>query len=163
MKLLAPLAIIGLLIALLVGCRPDVAASDFTIELYSGEEFRLSQQAGNHPVVLNFWYPSCPPCREELPHLEAAWEEYRGQGVHFLGLFVPRGFDTEGDAKYFVDELGLTFDFATDRRAEITARYDVEVFPTTFFIDKTGRVSAKATGALNHARLTRIIEKMVNN
>jgi cytochrome c biogenesis protein CcmG/thiol:disulfide interchange protein DsbE len=80
-----------------------------------------------------------------------------------LGLFVPRGFDTEGDAKYIVDELGLTFDFATDRRAEITARYDVEVFPTTFFIDKTGRVSAKATGALNQARLTRIIEKMVNN
>ncbi len=150
-------------VALLVGCRPAGAAADFTVELYSGKEFRLSHQTERASVVVNFWYPSCPPCRAELPHFEAAWEEYQDQGVQFLGLFVPRGFDTEGDAKYFVEELGLTYDFGTDRRAEIAVSYDVEVFPTTYFIDKSGRVFGKAAGSLDEARLTKIIEALVKN
>ena len=158
------LVLAGLLaVAALLGCHPAGAAADFGVKLYSGEDFRLSQQPGGTSLVLNFWYPSCPPCREELPHLEAAWGEYGSQGVRFLGLFVPRGFDTEGDARHFIQELGLTFDFGTDRRAEIAASYGVEVFPTTYFIDQEGMVFRKAVGRLDQARLDEIVGELVRN
>ena len=150
-------------VASLAGCSAPGTATDFGIKLYSGETFQLSKQAGTASLVLNFWYPSCPPCREELPHLEAAWEEYGSQGVRFLGLFVPRGFDTEGDAKSFIAGLGLTFDFATDRRAEIADTYGIEVFPTTYFIDAEGKVFRRAAGRLDQERLNEIIGEMVSN
>ena len=158
------LALAGLLaIAGLLGCQPPGVAADFGIRLYSGEDFRLSRQTGGTALVLNFWYPSCPPCREELPHLESAWEEYGSKGVRVLGLFVPRGFDTEGDAKDFIEELGLTFDFATDRRSEIAETYGIEVFPTTYFIDQRSIVFRKVAGRLDQERLNDIIGEMVPN
>ena len=59
-------------------------------------------------MVLNFWYPSCPPCREEMPAFEAAWQELKDGPVRFLGLYVPQGFDSEQNARDFVDELRHT-------------------------------------------------------
>ena len=97
-----------LLLALSLGCHAETAP-DFEVVQFDGERFRLSQQAGENIVVLNFWYPSCPPCRDEMPEFQRAWEELAGDSVRFLGLFVPRGFDSEQDAKDFVNELGLTF------------------------------------------------------
>ena len=70
-----------------------VMAGDFQVTLFTGGEFQLSDQLGKKSVVLNFWYPSCPPCREEMPAFQAAWEEVQGEDVLFLGMFVPRGLD----------------------------------------------------------------------
>ncbi len=110
------------LVALLASCggagkgRP---APDFQVALFSGSSFQLSEQEGKNVVVLNFWYPSCPPCRAEMPDLEKAWQQVEGKGVRFLGLFVPQGLDTEQDARELVAALGLTYDFATDTRVQI--------------------------------------------
>ena len=74
------------------------AAPDFELELFGneknakGEVLRLSQFKGQ-PVVVNFWYPSCPPCRLEMPHFEAASKEHREVqfvGVQLLGLDTAR-------------------------------------------------------------------------
>ena len=60
---------------------PAETAPDFEITLFqtalhnAGEKFRLSDLKG-HPVVVNFWVPSCPPCRAEMPDLEAAFQTY---------------------------------------------------------------------------------------
>ena len=141
-------------------CAPGEPAADFSVTLFNGEEFRLSEQRGQ-VVIVNFWYPSCPPCRDEMPALQQVWEQYQGRNVRLLGLFVPQGFDTEDDARQFVDELGLTFDFATDTRAQIAQQYAVQYFPTTYFIDQAGRVHLMEIARLDAARLTDILDDLV--
>ena len=153
------LALVVLSISL-VGCASGEPAADFTLTSFDGEEFRLSEQRGN-AVVINFWYPSCPPCRDEMPAFQDAWEEYQGRNVRFIGLFVPQGFDTEESAREFVDELGLTFTFATDVRAGVAQAYSVQYFPTTYFIDQGGRVHLMEISRMDVDRLTEILDDML--
>ena len=147
------------LILLVSGCGSPARAPDFSLNTFSGEEFRLSKLNNGESLVINFWYPSCPPCRNEMPHFQAVWEGLDGQNIRFLGLFVPKGFDTEREAKEFVDELGLTFDFATDKGAEVAQEYGVEYFPNTFFINEDGRIVHQEIRNLDERDLISIIEK----
>ena len=158
------LALLAILLTIL-GCSRLAAAPDFQVTQFDGASFRLSELTGREAVVINFWYPSCPPCREEMPHFEEVWQEIQsqeagGKKVRFLGLFVPQGFDTEQDARDFVADLGLTFDFATDLQAKISQAYGVKYFPTTYFIDKKGRVFQQEISNLDRERLTEIISRM---
>ena len=152
--------ILTALLILLAACAPGEPAADFALTTFNGEEFRLSEQRGN-VVVINFWYPSCPPCRDEMPAFQQAWEQYRGRNVRFIGLFVPQGFDTEESAREFVDELELTFDFATDVRAGVAQAYAVQYFPTTYFIDQAGRVHLMEISRMDVDRLTEILDDLL--
>ena len=152
--------ILTALLILPVACSTGEPASDFALTTFDQEQFRLSEQRGN-VVVINFWYPSCPPCRDEMPAFQEAWEQYQGRNVRFIGLFVPQGFDTEVEAQQFVDELGLTFDFATDVRARVAQEYAVVYFPTTYFIDQAGRVHLMEISRMDVDRLTEILDDLL--
>ena len=155
------LLVASFIILLLVSaCARREDAIDFQVTLYNGDSFQLSQQAGRSATIVNFWYPSCPPCREEMPHFEEAWQNLQHKDVRFLGLFVPMGFDSEQDARDFIAELGLTFDFATDQQALIAQSYQVEYFPTTYFIDKQGKVFKMQISNLDTATITSIVNDM---
>ena len=154
------LPILAVLLLLASACGGGETARDFEVGLFDGGRFRLSEQYAGNVVVVNFWYPSCPPCREEMPEFQRAWEELAGEPVRFLGLFVPRGFDTEQAAREFVAELGLSFDFATDRKETIASAYGIEYYPTTWFIDRGGRVAATHVSALDAERITGIVREL---
>ncbi|PKB71645.1 MAG: hypothetical protein BZY87_04595 [SAR202 cluster bacterium Io17-Chloro-G6] len=139
------------------------SARDFEVVQFDGATFRLSQETADHAVVLNFWYPSCPPCREEMPAFEAAWQELKDGPVRFLGLYVPQGFDSEQDARDFVNELGLTFSFATDRLARIAEAYELEYFPKTFFIDMEGNVVATRISTLEPEEIIRQVRALTGD
>ena len=155
------LAVFTLIIA---ACGGDSGpkAPDFQLTQFNGSEFRLSSQAGENLVVLNFWYPTCPPCREEMPGFEAAWRRLQAEEarVKFLGLFVPQGFDSEQDARDFVAELGLTYGFATDLGGRVAAMFQVEVYPTTVFIDNSGRVFETLISVLDEEKLIGVVREM---
>lgn len=136
-------------------------ARDFEVVQFDGATFRLSQETANQAVVLNFWYPSCPPCREEMPAFQAAWKELKDEPVRFLGLYVPQGFDTEQDARDFVDEFGLTFSFATDRLARIAEAYELEYFPKTYFIDMEGTIVATHISTLEPEEIIRQVRALI--
>ena len=144
----------------LAACSTGQPAADFTLKTFKGEEFRLSEQRGK-AVVINFWYPSCPPCRDEMPAFQEVWEEHQGRDVRFIGLFVPQGFDTEVEARQFVDEFGLTFDFATDVRAMVAQEYAVQFFPTTYFIDQAGRIHKIEISRMDVDTLTEILDDLL--
>jgi len=152
-----PFFAIAMLLALPAACNGETA-QDFEVELFDGGRFSLFEQYTDNVVVINFWYPSCPPCREEMPEFQRAWEELEGEPVRFLGLFVPRGFDTENTAREFVAELGLTFDFGTDHREAIATAYRIEFYPTTWFIDRGGKVAATFVSAMDAQRITEIVQ-----
>ena len=140
--------LVGLALAVAAACGHD-RAQDFEVELFNGDMFRLSDQYDSNVMVINFWYPSCPPCRDEMPEFQRASERLEGEPVKFLGMFVPKGFDTEAMARQFVEDLGLTFDFATDRGEAIATAYGIGGYPTTWFIDRRGEVATTHVGAMD--------------
>lgn len=156
------LLVVALLIAaLIVSCGDGTKrAEDFQLVLFDGSSFRLSDLIGEKAVVLNFWYPTCPPCRAEMPDFEKAWQEVQGEPVQFLGIFVPQGLDNEEDARNFIAELGLTYDFATDTRARIARTYGVMYFPTTLIIDKQGRLVKTVISTLDAEGIVGILRDL---
>ena len=151
-------------IILLMACGGSgQKARDFEVVQFDSETFRLSEVIKSHAVVLNFWYPSCPPCREEMPAIEAAWQELQDEPVRILGLYVPQGFDTEQDARDFIEELGLTFDFATDRLARISEAYELELFPKTYFINREGEVVATHISIVEKDEIIRQVRALIGD
>ena len=159
-----PVVVLAVIVLLITACGGDgePKAPDFQLSQFNGSEFRLSSQAGENLVVLNFWYPTCPPCREEMPAFEAAWRRLQADEpkVRFLGIFVPQGFDSEQDARDFVAELGLTYGFATDMGGRVAEMFQVQVYPTTVFIDNSGRVFSTQISVLDEEKIVGIVRAM---
>lgn len=118
-------------------------APDFEIETFDGQALRLSDLEGK-VVVLNFWASWCPPCRAEMPSFERSWQEYREQGVVFVGVAMS---DTEEDARGFAEEVGVTYPIGLDTTNEVARAYEVRSLPTTFFIGKDGLIERRLGGA----------------
>lgn len=130
-------------------------APDFTLTGVTGEPVTLAALRGQ-PVVLNFWATWCPPCRAELPELQAASERLQGQ-VAIVG--VNQAEDAER-VRTFVMDLGLTFTMPLDERGQVSRAYNVRSLPTTFFIDRTGVIRRIQSGALTEATLAQALESV---
>ena len=121
-----------------------------------GEVVRLSQFFGQ-PVVVNFWFPSCPPCRAEMPDLEEAYQAHKSDGVVFIGVEL-LGLDSAKDGQDFVDEVGVSYAIGPDEKGSIIRAYKVVSFPTTVFLDKEHNTSKKWAGILTGGKLEELIQ-----
>ena len=148
------------------GSRSEDAAPDFEIALFEnenhskGEVFRLSEVQGR-PVVVNFWFPSCPPCVAEMPDIDAAFKAHKSDGVEFVGVQLV-GLDTAADGQAFVDEIGVTYALGADETGDIIRDYKVTGFPATVFIDKDQNIVRKWTGFLNAEKIEELIQEILN-
>ena len=120
--------------------RPKVA-DDFTIGTASGKTFKLSAQRGR-PVFINFWATWCPPCLEEMPALERLW---RAQKDGFVMLAVTVDANPKLAAP-FIERHGFTFTVGLDPEMEVANTYGVRALPSSFVIDRDGRLAAVAVG-----------------
>lgn len=118
-----------------------------------GQPFALSDLRGT-PVVLNFWATWCPPCRAELPELQAASERLAGQ-VAIVGVNQA---EAPGDVRSFVDRLGLTFSMPLDENGIASRTYGVRSLPTTFFIDRQGVIRQVQVGPVTEATLAQLLK-----
>ena len=129
-----------------------------TGETYTHGPFSLEMHAGK-PVLINFWFPSCPPCRAEIPDLQAAHERY-GDNVAFIGVQL-LGLDTPADGASFVEELGLTYPSMPDTSSTIQLGYEVFSFPTTVFLDKNHDIARKWTGIIGTEQLAEQLDALL--
>ena len=127
-------------------------APDFTLTTVTGETFTLSELRGT-PVVLNFWATWCPPCRAELPELQAASQRYAGQ-VAIVG--VDQAEPAVG-VQAFAAQLGLTYALPLDEQATVSRLYHVRSLPTTFFIDRSGVIRQIQIGPVTEATLAQLL------
>ena len=131
-------------------------APDFTVTDGDGNEVKLSDFRGKG-VVLNFWASWCGPCASEMPHFQAAYEEY-GEDVHFLMVNMSDPFgDPRADSDEFLTGGGYSFPVYYDTLAECAYGYGVTGIPMTFFIDKNGNLVSGKTGMISEADLQRRI------
>ncbi len=124
-------------------------APDFTLTTPEGENISLGALRGQ-VVLINFWATWCPPCRLEMPFLEAAYERYKDQG--FTVLAVDQQESPQAVRAYF-QELGLSFPVVVDGTGEVSSLYRVLALPTSYFIDRNGVVQIMHRGAMTQQQL----------
>lgn len=147
----------GELKAMLLRPMPEVGrrAPDFTLPSLEGEDLTLSAFAGR-PVLINFWASWCPPCREEMPHLQAAAEADRELVV--LAVDATHTERNVAQVAAFVEEFGLNFPVVLDRDGAVNELYLVRALPTSYFVDRSGIIRAKYLGALTPAALQEFLQ-----
>ncbi len=96
-------------------------------------------------VAVNFWASWCVPCKDEAPLLERIWNRDRGRGLVVLGVDA---MDAAGDARRFMRRHGLTYPVVHDPQGSTLGHWGVPGLPTTFVLDRRGRVVAKVIGGL---------------
>ena len=102
--------------------------------------------------MINFWGPSCVPCRDEMPLLAAKAKEHAGDGVVILGVLTD---DPVEPARAFAAEFGGTWDTVIDPGAAIKKTYRVLGRPQSFFVDANGILRSIQIGALTDADFER--------
>ena len=126
-------------------------APDIVGTTLDGAPFRLSDLQGQ-PVVLNFWGPSCVPCRDEFPLLEAKQAEFAADGLAIVGVLTD---DPPAPAVDFIAEYGATWPTVEDADKAAKTAYRVVGRPQTYFIDAAGVIRSIQIGELTDADFDR--------
>jgi cytochrome c biogenesis protein CcmG, thiol:disulfide interchange protein DsbE len=119
-------------------------APDITGTTLDGTAFRLADLRGR-PVVINFWGPSCVPCREEFPLLAAKLQEHAGDGLAIVGVLTD---DPVAPAQDFVRDYHATWPTVQDPDKASKAAYRVAGRPQTYFVDRDGVIRSIQIGEL---------------
>lgn len=122
---------------------PDLAALGT-----EGETILLSDFRGQ-PVWLNFWGSWCPPCRSEMPDMEAAYKRLAPQGLVLLAVSLD---EPVADAIRYAELNGATYTVAGDPYRKGSAAYPIANFPTHILIDREGIVRDVVLAELNEAQ-----------
>lgn len=126
--------------------RPEkpLPAREFTLPAPGGAKVRLADFKGK-VVFLNFWATWCPPCKEEMPAMERLYQKLKARGFVVLAVSI----DAEGDSVVtpFLKEHHLTYPVALDQKMEVARLYAVRALPSTYLIDRKGKIVAMALGA----------------
>lgn len=155
-KIIAGLALvaIGAFTAFLV--TPPPSAPEARFATLGGESFTTSQLRGKVAVV-NFWATWCTECVAEMPRMIEAHNKYAARGYEMVAVAVN---DHPNRVADFVQKRALPFKVALDSTGEIAKRFgDIRVTPTTFLIDKKGRVLKRYVGEPEWQEFDRLVEK----
>jgi peroxiredoxin len=131
---------------------------DFTLKTLTGDEINLRQLGGQKIVVVNFWATWCGPCRREIPDFNEVYSRYRDRGVEILGVSVDESPETV--VPDFMKDNPMTYPVLAGS-PELTFRYGVRGLPTTFIIDRSGRVAKKIVGMTAASTLETALNKLL--
>lgn len=134
--------------------RPLMA--DLTLSALSGPSWTLSRHRGR-VVLLNYWATWCPPCQAEAPALVRIARDYRGKGLDVAGVSVDQ--DAMNSVPPFVAEYRVPYPVLLS--GPPAPGGPVRALPTTFLIDRQGRVADVTVGALDEPSLRRALERLL--
>jgi thiol-disulfide isomerase/thioredoxin len=117
-------------------------APDFELAGLDGKTLRLAELRGR-VVFLNFWATWCPPCREEMPAMQALAGELEKQGLVVLAVNYEESAET---AEAYARETGLTLPVLLDGNGAVARRYRVAGLPASFFVDRRGALVGSVLG-----------------
>lgn len=127
-------------------------APPLTLDRIDGGTLSLADLRGK-VVLLNIWATWCVPCRVEMPSIQRVYEEYRDQGLEVVAVAVddrPGARQEDGSIRGlvsdYVERQGLTFPVVVDPTGGTERLYGVSALPTTFLIDRDGRIRVRELG-----------------
>jgi thiol-disulfide isomerase/thioredoxin len=118
-------------------------APDFELPALDGKNLKLSDLRGK-AVLLNFWATYCGPCKLEMPWFVELQKEYGPQGFQVVGVAMDDA-STEDIAK-FAKEMGVNYPILIGKESVGESYGGVNVLPTTFFVDRSGKLIAREFG-----------------
>jgi len=116
-----------------------------------GAAFDLDSLAGK-PVLINFWGPSCVPCRDEFPLLEAKLQAHGADDLTVVGVLTD---DPVDPARAFVAQYRADWVTVVDPDKTIKAAYRVVARPQSYFVDRSGVIRQIQVGELTDADFER--------
>ncbi|HEY4955547.1 MAG TPA: redoxin domain-containing protein [Gemmatimonadaceae bacterium] len=147
---------------------PGREAPKFTLEVFAPGEAPLSRPIGDtvrlvdlrgQVVVLNFWASWCLACGHEHATLSQTALSYAGRPVHFVGVLYN---DTASNGTKWIERMGgQSYPSVTDPESRTAIDYGLYGVPETFVIDPKGRVVYKNTGAIEDAKLRRVLDSLM--
>lgn len=146
-------------------------AFGFTLIDQYGNKHTLSDYKGK-VVFLNFWATWCNPCLIEMPHIEELYAEYgyNKEDVVILGVANPSSEEyphnsdvSKEEIKQFIKDKGYTFPIVFDETGEVLSNYFVRAFPTTFMINKDGKIYGYVSGTLTKDIMKNIITQTLDS
>ena len=156
-----------IIIPLLSGDMKKLAVHDAPVAT-SGAPFELADGAGRATledyrgkyVLVNFWATSCVTCVQEMPQLVETFQKYREQGYDTLA--VAMSYDPPDQVLAYANKNELPFKVALDMRGNVAKDFgDILLTPTSFLIDRQGRIIKRYLGAPDFAELHRLVEQLL--
>ena len=170
--------LIAVALSTLAGCSSDVPAAspttplniptnadtigrtlpDVGLKSTRGETVSTASLRGR-PLVVNFWYSTCEPCRREMPALAAAYNTF-GDRVDFIGVNMS---DPAIVAQNFADRYGVTFPILLDNESMLTLELGIAIAQTTLFIDANGTIVEQVSGELSADEMAMHLSDLVTS
>jgi cytochrome c biogenesis protein CcmG, thiol:disulfide interchange protein DsbE len=140
-----------------VPAKVDYPAPELTLTDLDGAPVSLANYRGK-VVLVNLWATWCPPCREEMPTLQAFYEKYQSQG--FVLIAIDQGESIEQVAP-FVKEYGLTFPVWMDAGHQASRVFNTMNLPSSYVIDRSGRVRLTWIGGISKRNLEKFVPDVI--
>lgn len=99
-------------------------------------------------VIVNFWSSWCGPCRQEMPDLDAAYQTYGKDGLVVLAVNLS---ESNLTVQHYLQDVTVHFPVVIDEKNRIEDLYHIIPLPTTFFVDRSGRIVGKREGQMTSA------------
>lgn len=132
-------------------------APSFRLETTEGTWVDLADLRGQ-VVLVNLWASWCPPCRAEMPAIQAAYDQYAAEG--FVVLAVNQG-EPAPVAAGFMREHQLSFTALLDQYGSVSHAYQVSALPASFFIDRNGVIRSIYKGPISHRVIAGTVEALL--
>ena len=130
----------------------------FSLPLLSGEVWRL-QDHRERVILLNLWATWCLPCRRELPLLSELARDQKSRGLDVVGVDVDTG-DRRRKTMEFLRTSPVSYPIAIPEQMPQIGP-EVEAIPTTFLIDREGRIAVILVGAFDKDALRRAVTELL--
>jgi thiol-disulfide isomerase/thioredoxin len=137
---------------------PDLAAGEWI----NSAPLKLNELRG-HVVLIEFWTFGCINCRNTLPFIKSWHDRYQDKGLTVIGVHSPE-FDEERKVENLrreVTSLGIRYAVITDNDYQTWNAYHVEAWPTTFLLDKQGRIRWMHEGEGDYDDAERLVQKLL--
>ncbi len=122
-------------------------APDITLTLLDGSSLSLASLRGK-PVIVTFWATTCPGCIAEIPHLIDLHNKLASRGLNIIGIAMP--YDRPDRVTELVKLRGLPYRIALDIQGDAVRAFgNVQLTPTTFVIDPSGRIVKQKIGEMD--------------
>lgn len=142
-----------------IGLKKGNVPPNFVLTTLTGDVVKLSDYKGRK-VILNFWATWCPPCKDEMPHMEKYYKKNKDlKNVEIIAVNMTSE-DRPETVRKFIDKHELTYLIPLDYKGVVMEEYQILTLPTTYIINTDGTIAHQIIGPLEEKQLEELVSNL---